>query len=135
MIIDTEAKRIELNDHSELEAVGRIKTEYSMDEVVVLYGALKFAQVYTSAVEEKLKRERESGREAGEVMLFGDEDMRTWKHQGYLNNMLSTIAEHVPPADRKAVEAFYDGPPAAPPRVPRPASRLHQKIAGLVRQA
>lgn len=111
MIIDLEAKRIELNDHSELEAAGKINSVYKMAEVSVLYGALKFAQVYTVAVEEKLKRERESSREAGQDTLFGDADIRNWKHQGYLNNMLPAIAAHVPAARRKAIDAFYDGPP------------------------
>ena len=113
MIIDTELRSIEVNDPSGLEAAGNIRTIYKLSEAGVLYKALKFAQVYTAAVEENLRRDREDSRQAGQDGLFSDEDMRNWKHQGYLNNMLSAVATHVPASKRKAIDAFYAGPPIA----------------------
>ena len=123
MIIDTETRRIELSDPSELEAAGNINTVYKLSEAGVLYRALKFAQIYTAAVEEDLKRGREGSRDTGQDALFSNDDMRNWKHQGYLNNMLSAVAEHVPLSKRKAIDAYYDGPPTAQLVSPAPPVR------------
>lgn len=107
MIIDPETKLIELNDANEFDAAGCIETEYALADVGLLYGKLKFAAVYIAAVEEALKRERSQS-----DRLLSDAEMRNWKDQGYLNTMITAVVGHVPHAQRRRIDAFYDGSPA-----------------------